>query len=411
MDNLTFEERPGYHNLCKVLAGGPLHWEAPGQERGWLATAERQGVAPLLYWHFHHGTWPGSLSAQGREGLTRLYYNSLAQNSLLMAELNHLLDLFAQADIPVMVLKGGALADGYYDDIGLRPMGDLDLLIPEAKMEPACTLIRALGYQPAHEEIAPGILRQVAHHISWRGGPGGRLGVELHWHLIAGPADDRTVSVDWFWKQIDAVPGRTAVLHGKPIPQLHPTAHLLYLAAHLSLRHGGNRERLVWFYDADRLIRSGRVDWPAFERQAHALRWGAVARFLLEGAGVYFATPLPPGVLERLAQGLVWQRFLGERQAKIGHLTRTVLTWQGLRHLPWPLRLRWLVALVFPSRDYLFWRYHPQPAWTWPLYYGYRWWDIAHDWAEIVFSVTPTRLSPTRLGPTGGRHGVEQKNG
>jgi hypothetical protein len=31
--------------------------------------------------------------------------------------------------------------------------------------------------------------------------------------------------------------------------------------------------------------------------------------------------------------------------------------------------LRLAGSLLFPSPAYLKWRYHPQPEWTWPLYY------------------------------------------
>ena len=44
------------------------------------------------------------------------------------------------ADIEPIVLKGGALAATLYANPGLRPMGDLDLLVPAGAMEQAGTL-------------------------------------------------------------------------------------------------------------------------------------------------------------------------------------------------------------------------------------------------------------------------------
>ena len=371
--------------LCQVLRGDREAVNALPHEAAtrMAVRAEAEGVAPLLYWRLQEMGWPvGMADVRGR--LTRTYYNTLAQNTLLLLELAKLLDLFSQADIPVIVLKGGALADGYYDDIGLRPMGDLDLLLPEPDIERALDIIRARGYQPADVEISQGILRHVAHHESWRGGSDGRLGVELHWHLIAGPADNRNVPVDWFWKQMEWRAGRS-VLSGIKIPQLTPTAHLLYLAAHLSLRHGGNNERLIWIYDADRLIRSRRVDWPAFERQARHLGWGAQVRHLLQGSAARFQTPLPEGLEVRLAPAGEWQSFLARRETLTGSMSRLESNWHALKHLAWPLRVRMMVALVFPSPAYLRWRYQPDPAWIWPLYYLYRWGEIGKEIRGKVF--------------------------
>jgi hypothetical protein len=41
----------------------------------------------------------------------------------------------------------------------------------------------------------------------------------------------------------------------------------------------------------------------------------------------------------------------------------------SLRLLPAGALLRLAGSLLFPSSAYLKWRYHPQPEWTWPLYY------------------------------------------
>lgn len=53
----------------------------------------------------------------------------------------------------------------------------------------------------------------------------------------------------------------------------------------------------------------------------------------------------------------------------------------SLRQLPPGALLRLSGSLLFPSPAYIQWRYHPQPRWTWPLYYFKR----AAEWlGEIV---------------------------
>jgi hypothetical protein len=384
-------EKPKHPYFCRWLAGGHQPGEEepfPADSHGFVQLAEQEGVAPLLYWHYHHGRWPPEMPGQLRSDLVRAYYNTVAHNTLLLQELDKLLGLFSQADIPVMVLKGGALVDGMYDDVGLRPMHDLDLLIPENRIGQALALIQSIGYFPAEVEISPGIHWEAVHNTYWRGGPDGRAGLELHWNLIAGQADNRSVQADWFWQQLELVPGRSKLLAGRHLPQLHPTAHLLYLAAHLMLRHGGNNERLIWFYDVDRLVRLGRVDWAVFEAQAHTLGWGALARYVLQGAAQRFGTPLPPGLLEALAGEEKWQEFLLAHRKMVGNFSRLERTWASLRHFPWPLRLRMVLALFFPSPAYLRWRYRPNPVWVWPFYYLSRWIEILKELFAAVFSFT-----------------------
>jgi len=58
------------------------------------------------------------------DGLTQ---HTLARNLLLYHELPRILKVLSP--LPVIVLKGAALAATIYHRIGLRTMGDLDLLV------------------------------------------------------------------------------------------------------------------------------------------------------------------------------------------------------------------------------------------------------------------------------------------
>jgi len=33
------------------------------------------------------------------------------------------------------------------------------------------------------------------------------------------------------------------------------------------------------------------------------------------------------------------------------------------------------------------WRYRPRPAWLWPLWYSYRWFDMARDGVATVWRI------------------------
>jgi hypothetical protein len=389
IENKAMKERNQliYLYFCSAIAGKEEWiWPdlSPMAGSKLVELAELEGIAPLLYWRLKGERWPVEMPDTTRSELSQSYYNTVAQNSLLIQELFQVLDVFSQAGIPVIVLKGGALV-WFYEEIGLRPMRDLDLLIPREQVTEALELLQKLKYHPAEVEIVPRINRRIVHNTYLRGGPDDRVGLEIHWDLIAGQADDRFIDTDWFWQQVESLPVKGGRFSSRVIPQLHPTAHLLYITAHLMLRHGGNNERLIWFYDVDRLIRSGRVDWAMFETQAHRLGWGVVARYVLEGAAARFETPIPETLSLSLASGQEWETFLNERRKKAASFSRLEHTWQSLKHFSWPLRLRMIFALFFPRPDYIRWRYAPHPAWIWPLYYVYRWGDVSKEILQALF--------------------------
>ena len=71
---------------------------------------------------------------------------TLARNVILYDELGKILPVFNSAGIEVIVLAGAALGATVYDDIGQRPMGDIDLLIRHRDKQAIGELLATLGY-------------------------------------------------------------------------------------------------------------------------------------------------------------------------------------------------------------------------------------------------------------------------
>lgn len=66
--------------------------------------------------------------------------------------LEQTLAVLADAGIPVMLLKGAALAHTVFDSFAERPMGDLDLLLPEERVEAGWQALHDAGWEPEYGE-------------------------------------------------------------------------------------------------------------------------------------------------------------------------------------------------------------------------------------------------------------------
>jgi hypothetical protein len=107
----------------KDILRNPLNWEEVLQSAFW------HGIAPLVY-HKLKGIQESHFMPQEvMDKLKGAYQGNLARNMYLYAELKRILDAFSEKGVEVIVLKGAALAKTVYGDIGLRPMGDIDLLV------------------------------------------------------------------------------------------------------------------------------------------------------------------------------------------------------------------------------------------------------------------------------------------
>ena len=366
-------------------------WEAlsPPEWKDLVETAQQQRVAPLLYHELESCGWPESTPSHLVRQLKSAYYGASGLNLMLYEELARVLHaLESRAGVArVVLLKGVALASTLYPDLALRPMSDLDLLIPREQIPAATDALRGLGYSEFSPEMAPGLAEVVHYHAALHGGPHGSIGVELHWGLIAGETDWRSPSIEWFWKETEPWAWEGPTAGRLEALQLKPTAHLLYLTAHLLLQHGAAQAQLVWYYDVHLMASrwASRIDWEELASRARALRWAAALAGALQASQELFATPLPDGFLDSLApeDDPAASRLVQSKSASLGRGARV---WGELSSLGWRGRWRLVRSILLPSPSYVRWRYAPRPGWLWPLCYPYRWGVVA---LEAVVALGP----------------------
>lgn len=155
--------------------------------------------------------------AAALEKLSRAY--ALSRTLLMMDLVNGL----ARSDIPVIVLKGPAIAIAAYDDYSRRIFGDADLLLRRDDLGRARDLLVARGYTPHFQpERAGGLISgQSALEFS-----NSRATVELHWTLLSRHLRFN-LSVDDLWAQ-----SRLTDCVSSEMRTLAPEHLFLYLCAH-----------------------------------------------------------------------------------------------------------------------------------------------------------------------------------
>ncbi len=129
--------------------------------------------------------------------LKGIHRQTWSRNQLLLNRTAPALGALAGAGIPTMVLKGGALGLRYYDDLGLRPMADLDVLVPFDLAVAATDVLIELGYESRPLTRT----HQLDHHGRPAAQPDGGGQIDLHWQLNmamgrSGPPDRWS---DDFW--------------------------------------------------------------------------------------------------------------------------------------------------------------------------------------------------------------------
>jgi hypothetical protein len=225
--------------------------------------------------------------------LRRSYRLTWGKNKVLFHTLTEQLRALHEAGFPTLLLKGAALTIRYFKDYGLRPMGDFDILVPEAQVEEAVRFLHSIGWLAM--SYAPETFTQqyrlVAHAQAFENAAGWNF--DLHWHVLdecCQPHAD-----DDFWNGAERID-----LDGVPTAVLNPADQMLHVCVH-GLRWD-HVPPLRWVADAMTVLHAARqsLDWDRLTRQTASRRlilpvWAALnyLRTVLEA-------PVPPAVLERL---------------------------------------------------------------------------------------------------------------
>jgi hypothetical protein len=254
-----------------------------------LSAAEDHRISPLL-WRVLGAA--DALDALGPErGALKATADAFAMEALLLIPraVELAVGPLTAADLEPVVFKGPAAA-ARYPGPGLRPMEDIDLLLPRTDHDRALSALVAAGWTVVR--AADGEHYDTV--LSHREVPS--LFLELHFGLEQ--ASQRVTALDpvtlWARRQ-------PAVVAGTPAFVLPQNEELVVLAAHAGKPHHGF-VRLVWIADIAMIVRAAErvgnpVDWErvhAVAKSSHCVTVMGAALAMARRAGVDAPTGLFP---------------------------------------------------------------------------------------------------------------------
>jgi putative nucleotidyltransferase-like protein len=343
-----------------------------------VTAAERHGLATLLY---------AALKAPGQrvqapehilETLRGIYMRTSALNHWAYQELDYWLERFEREHIRVILLKGCALASALYDETQLRPVGDLDLLVPRIDAERARGLLVAQGYAPFIPERRSDCEMRFSYEAALaRGGPHPSQ-IDLHWHLFSVPYYAARIPIEWFWQR--TLPIR---VNQRASQMFTPAAQLIYLSTHCAVHRW---ERMLGLYDIALLLshHGAQIKWDEVTETAAAFDLGRIVLTTLERVGACWGITLAPDGAARLqalqpsrAERLVFAATTVKR-------TEALIFLQGLTTPGFTAKLRFWLCYALPSAQYMQDHYHLRDRqWLAPYYV----WRIVSGLFQVLRSL------------------------
>ena len=326
--------------------------------------AQQHSVVALLY----HRLKPLHLALSGEtaDELKQEYLKQAQRNIRLYHELGILLRRLQEKNTPVIVLKGAYLAEAVYDNIGLRTMGDIDLLAKNDDLLLIETELLALGYRPEENNRVVGLRNKHFRYILPKNG----LTIEVHWALVV-PKLPFRIDVRGLWDRAQPV-----TLAQAPALALSPEDLLLHLCLHTA---SNLREvQLRMLCDIGEVLRrnGAKLDWQEIDSLAR--QWGALHALyvILRLTQELLGAAVPVEWLASLRPDSFDERYLEliRRQLFALHIERKAILSPQAARLPelkgFNSKLALIRSRILLSREEMATKY-PASANSWRIYLYY----------------------------------------
>lgn len=243
---------------------------------------------PLLYSRLKDFHLLDRLPEEYATLLQKAYYGSLVYNLFLKETVEDLLASASEAGLPVALLKGIALLYILYTDPALRPMVDIDLLIPRKALKVMEAILKEKGFIRKPERVPP-------HHRAYMHRSGRPL-IEVHLSLQATEYSLISFeSLSPYLQPLTVGQGTLCSNSGQPLV-FFPSLQVLHALLHSAVHRFVITHPLV---DVAWLLERYPVDWSLISRLAVQWRAGGVLYAGLLSAREW-GLPIPETFLDQI---------------------------------------------------------------------------------------------------------------
>ncbi len=122
------------HLICRIAnqyGNGDSQSDVFSSIQNWTSFAQlvhKNGLAPIIHQRFKETSSTASIPESFIEECQQIYYRVLSKNIIHFNLYQQIREILTVENFHYIPLKGIALSEFLYGDIGLRPMSDIDLL-------------------------------------------------------------------------------------------------------------------------------------------------------------------------------------------------------------------------------------------------------------------------------------------
>jgi len=233
--------------------------------------------------------------------LRKDYYLSATKNTLIFNETENILNVFNEAGLRVIVLKGAALAETAYNNLALRPMSDVDLLVKKEDLFSIDEQLKGIGYFPSDRSVDDIDLSSTyLTTLDYRNTSANSPSFHIHWHFVNSSIPNysyiHNIEMEDIWQDAEKVN-----IANVETLIMAPHHLIIHLSEH-ALRVTHSLSKLSLLCDINEAINSykDRLDWERLIKYSLKFKLDRMVYISLYFTSKFLTAKIPEGVLLRL---------------------------------------------------------------------------------------------------------------
>lgn len=184
----------------------------------WEKVREKK-LSPLIYYYNKN------ISEEIREQFAQDFKKIIFRNLAIMEEAKEVIKELKSQGLDFIMLKGWILSQTVYENIGLRPMDDIDILIKKSQRKAIANILSSLGYERCFcRKTNDTYLKKEI-----------MLYIDIHYEIITLTQLSKVVK----WEEEDVWRNALQVeIDGEEVRTLGTEENIIYLCYHLTFQHG-----------------------------------------------------------------------------------------------------------------------------------------------------------------------------
>lgn len=285
--------------------------------------------------------------------LKETYYYQAAINTRIYQELENVFQALEKKGVQVIIFKGVALADLVYNDIGMRSMADIDILVKRTDLSGLDSVLKAYGYQSpvGINDLPCAPFNAQRNSLLYVSGRAGAVSFHVYWHIVNFLPYKKNIA---FKINMDSIWQDSCVVSlGQSRARIFSTQHnIIYLCLH-AMQH--SYKPLLLLCDINELVRSDKekINWDILTQEAIAFCLNKYVYYGLYLVSEILGAQIPQKVLDDLRPekiSIFEKRFIFSVLNREAVFAGGELTYFGMNEGAID-RAKFVINLLFPSKN------------------------------------------------------------